>query len=779
MRLWDPATGSARGQAPTDLTGPVSWGAWGEVDNKPTLATGGNDGTVRLWELARELVMPRVTRYSSDVGRPTDLLDRQTDLSALADLITAKSVKPPLAIGLFGQWGDGKTLFLEMLEQRVRERAQSAGPGDEIAHSRVRQVRFNAWHYAEADLWASLVAELFAQLSAPPGRGQVAHEYRQRSRLASELVAARRVREQLAAAQARLADLQKAADAQPNWHDLPEPVRRRLNDLLGNDAYERIAGNIATIRGTRRSLTGLIRALPGRYVGILSAVALSSVAYLTWGPSLVQWVAALPVVAAIAYTVRGLVDVWERSRPLRDQLGAAATTVQEILDEQTQRLETAEAVAVAEVAELRARLQNLTAAGQLAGLVEDRVGAGSYRQRLGLMTQIRQDFEKMAQLMSAAAAHEAPGRDAAGDELPSIDRIVIYVDDLDRCPPDRVVEVLEAIHLLLAVHLFVVVVAVDPRWLLRSLTSHYQQLFTTNTDSSHNPYGTTTGLTADLGEERWASTPAQYLEKIFQIVLTLPPMLTESYKRMIKDLVDLRDDVELEASSTTDVPGIAPPPGNGTAPLASARSVQPRKPSPHWALDSLPIVERVDPLALTPHEYQLISLLGPPLITSPRAVKRLANSYGLLIATSHSQRVLSTQRPDLQPTHDVDPGQQAYPYRASMVLLAAVIGFPMLGPTFFPGLYRAAKAAPTRTWTDYLAELRSAHETVSPDPFETTTTLVRDQHWMTFIDALKEITTRTAEEELPLPQRLAIWADWVIPVGRLSFPTGSAVSRLI
>ena len=39
-------------------------------------------------------------------------------------------------------------------------------------------------------------------------------------------------------------------------------------------------------------------------------------------------------------------------------------------------------------------------------------------------------------------------------------RIVLYVDDLDRCPSDRVVELLEAVHLLLAFALFVVVVGV-------------------------------------------------------------------------------------------------------------------------------------------------------------------------------------------------------------------------------------------------------------------------------------------------------------------------------
>ena len=44
-----------------------------------------------------------------------------------------------------------------------------------------------------------------------------------------------------------------------------------------------------------------------------------------------------------------------------------------------------------------------------------------------------------------------------------IERIVLYIDDLDRCPPERVVEVLQAVHLLLAFELFVVVVAVDAR----------------------------------------------------------------------------------------------------------------------------------------------------------------------------------------------------------------------------------------------------------------------------------------------------------------------------
>ena len=63
-----------------------------------------------------------------------------------------------------------------------------------------------------------------------------------------------------------------------------------------------------------------------------------------------------------------------------------------------------------------------------------------------------------------------------------INRIVLYIDDLDRCPPDKVVEVLQAVHLLLSFPAFVVVVAVDARWVSQSLRIGYKDLFGDNTD---------------------------------------------------------------------------------------------------------------------------------------------------------------------------------------------------------------------------------------------------------------------------------------------------------
>src|SRR5690349_2005778 len=52
VRLWDPATGTARGEPLAGHTGSVLWGAWGQVAGTPLLATGDSDGTARLWDPA-------------------------------------------------------------------------------------------------------------------------------------------------------------------------------------------------------------------------------------------------------------------------------------------------------------------------------------------------------------------------------------------------------------------------------------------------------------------------------------------------------------------------------------------------------------------------------------------------------------------------------------------------------------------------------------------------------------------------------------------------------
>jgi hypothetical protein len=57
-------------------------------------------------------------------------------------------------------------------------------------------------------------------------------------------------------------------------------------------------------------------------------------------------------------------------------------------------------------------------------------------------------------------------------------------------------------------------------------------------------------------------------------------------------------------------------------------------------------------------------------------------------------------------------------------------------------------------------------------------TPVQAQQWQSLLLGLDHVTRKAAEANLPLPEPLTAWAQWVVPVGRLSFPTGRIVSSL-
>jgi uncharacterized small protein (DUF1192 family) len=198
----------------------------------------------------------------------------------------------------------------------------------------------------------------------------------------------------------------------------------------------------------------------------------------------------------------------DEERRLRDE--AAVATVRQ------QKLVAACAALETDIARLAAEKTRVEDGRSFAHYVVQRMQSDDYRKQLGIVSLLHRDFGTLSERLRK--------REGGG---PPIDRIVLYIDDLDRCEEKQVVEVLQAVHLLLAFKLFVVVVAVDSRWLLRSLQQH-ARVFQPDAGGDQ-------GLSE---EERlhWQSTPLNYLEKIFQIPFTLRRMDPAGFENMIAHL---------------------------------------------------------------------------------------------------------------------------------------------------------------------------------------------------------------------------------------------------
>jgi len=296
----------------------------------------------------------------------------------------------------------------------------------------------------------------------------------------------------------------------------------------------------------------------------------------------------------------------------------------------------------------------------LARFLTERTKSDDYRKLLGVISTIRQDFEALTERLTGPVA--APG-------LRKVDRIILYIDDLDRCAADKVVDVLQAVHLLLAYPLFVVVVGVDPRWLSHSLTSTYGA-FTGTANSSSDP-------------ELWRTTPQNYLEKIFQIPFSLRPMTTAGYTKLIQGLFSTRSEgppvqkpnpapvLEQKGGPVhqpQDEVVISPPLPNGSKPQ--------ERPSAPEALGEDEFTIHDEALVINSLEAAFAERLYS-LLPTPRATKRFSNIYRILKA------------PILPEQLEVFEGTEHAPgtFQVPMLLLAILIGMPSEAAILFPNLF--------------------------------------------------------------------------------------------
>jgi hypothetical protein len=572
--------------------------------------------------------------FTADSTEGVDLLDRQERVEFLASVLAAKQLETPLAVGLFGDWGSGKSFFMRRLQERIvglTEASAQAQTDEQPSYycSHVRQVTFNAWLYADSDIWPAFAAEVFRgvvgeETDVPQGATQEADlaEYQGRVREASERA------DRIRGVEARIGEKKQ---------ELAE---------VGADVGGPAGQLVATLREIGTRLAGLRsgwRDLRAEDVLVLVAVVLVVLALALFDGA-AQWLAWAGAAAGVLVAVLRSLD---NARSLRAELRG--------LEKQL----AGEQKAQAEERELAVRPPEQLPV--LPAFAADAVKQWSKRVQLGVVTEIRLKFEQLSKLIGESiAARSQPGVKAS-DALP-IDRVIVYVDDLDRCHHDVVVSVLETLKLLLSLPHFAVVVGVDSRWLFRSLELHFKDVLRADD-----------GATADAA---WAATPQNYLEKIFQHSVVLKPIGAEGFGRLIDSLIPLEEPPPSPPPSAPEQdageerePTAAPATGDA-APAAA-------EPTPAPAIDLTP-----DDLRITREELTFMKGLAP-MFETPRSVKRLANVYRLLRVSVGAPRLLHAES-----------------YEPALILLSVSIAFPALAGDVFG----AIAASPDKTWPELVSE---------------------------------------------------------------------------
>lgn len=585
--------------------------------------------SIEAWESL--LAVSLAGGFDRDLVNPNDAIGRDRDdlghgvwAAIFAAVIADEATPLPVSIGLFGEWGAGKSTFMGLLRGEIEALCGEHGYVRDVV-----QIGFNAWHYADANLWASLGDEIFRALSealTPPKEApQTVKEQAKKLRddITEGLVAAQelevrrkaakgesqRLTEEIRSAREsrRLTARQLAAAALST----PE-VARQLTTAwrrLGIDDEvtqgELLADELDGIR--RQWMT--VRALLGqRLTWILAALCLTAVVVALVGTviptSWAVWLRESGAVGSVMLVLGSAATLARRASSglsaLRSAADRASTTANEKSDraikaaqDKLRQAEARERAAETElrqvstnVEELKRELDGLAPGRRLYSFLAARAASADYAGQLGLVSTIRKDFQHLVRVLDEHRRSEGPA-----EGVKRVDRIVLYIDDLDRCQPRQVVEVLQAVHLLLALDLFVVVVGVDPRWLVRSLREQYVGILADGTGHSmlRDAAGGTVLAPGNGGLAE--AVPADYLQKIFNIPFALPVFHSDDMLHLVRRLAD--GSARSAALTTAANQGSTPGDGGSVSDTGRADNARVGEPRADRQLDDAPAANEV------------------------------------------------------------------------------------------------------------------------------------------------------------------------------------------
>lgn len=356
----------------------------------------------------------------ADTPTTNDLLGyKRFTVPIVRRIINATGKSTPLTIGVYGEWGSGKTSFLKMIDEALREED-------------IHPIWFNAWKYdQEANLWAALIQTILSQATV---NGKWQHRI---------------------------------------WIKLQ----------IWWDTWDLRSGSWEIAKGL---FSGALRILIIG-LGLLFIFGWSSSeisAFLNQAFS--QWFSANPLTLTFFQT---------------NVIKAIAAIIAFFAAKPDEWLKLFDAKLGIDFSKLKR--------------------STSYRAHIAFLDEFSDEFRRIIKLVGSGKP------------------LVVVIDDLDRCLPEKAIQVLEAIKLFLDVEGCVFLLAVDRDVVEKAIAVKYKELLAMakNADTSPRPFFTL------LGES--------YFEKIVQLPFSLPPISGEQFRDFVEK-VHPDDDVQLCATIFTE-----------------------------------------------------------------------------------------------------------------------------------------------------------------------------------------------------------------------------------
>ncbi|MEZ5002713.1 MAG: P-loop NTPase fold protein [Chitinophagales bacterium] len=725
-----------------------------------------------------------IPRYQSDGATGVDQLDILHEVDAFMQLVLSKKLEPPLSIGLLGNWGSGKSFFMNKLHQRIDLKSSTLlkeGSEQNDYCTNITQIQFNAWYYVDANLWASLVDKIFQSLGESVGL--LSEEQKKEAKLYKQLASTEKLKERaeqsIEEIENKKTDLQNKLDLLEEDKKLKEETLETVkakdvfNELMTDDkvksfvseAREKLdfgdsKGIKDTVIESLNDVNGLIdeyksnktkvreafkyllsikkwRALLAMLVFLILPLIVIYVLY----PYLDKWNTVVAgfeteqllkivtgvgsIVTAASLFIKKLITTTEplfkkinegvdylnlakqklenlkkvATAKIDEEIEAVIIEIESI-EEQELALQKKKAEAELDVDTIKREIEAIEAGKRFSSFLEQRIASEDYKKHLGIISIIREDFSKLTEYFQSNI-------EQITNDL-KVERIILYIDDLDRCPPKKVVEVLQAIHLILAFPLFVVVVGVDVRWIYNSLIAEYgNMLHHINTPSGQS-----------VNQISSSATPFDYLEKVFQIPFQIKSIDNAGKRIYISKL--LEGDVEMAETPKNEAAKSNAVSTNSSSlnPKTETRTAENESETTTTATDMETIeagtIVDIKPLKIEKEQLDFISYLAPIIGDSPRSIKRFINVARLV-----------KSNPRWLPQYGQD---QHLAFPCFLTLMAIIIGTPEMASFFL-------KCLEEDTISINLGELLTNNTPETNEDFETNQIV---EQWNTLKDFVSD-----------------------------------------